>query len=634
MFTDMAGYTALGQRDEALSLQMAEEQRRLTRPVLAKFNGREVKTMGDAFLVEFPSALDAIRCAYEIQRSTCEFNVPLPEERRIRLRVGIHLGDVVESGGDISGDAVNIASRIQPLAEVGGICITRQVYDQVQNKFELPLVSLGPKSLKNVLAPLEVFKVALPWEEERQAMTGALDNKRIAILPFVNMSPDPADSYFAEGVTEEVISTVSSVSGLSVISRTSVMGYKGSSKKVKEIGQELEVGSVLEGSLRKAGNRVRITTQLIDVNTDAHVWAQSYDRELDDVFAVQSDIAKQVADALRVKIMSAEMERISKKPTESLEAHALYLRGRYHWNKRGLEDNLKAVEYFEQAVGKDPNFALGYVGIADSCELLAINWKVDPVANHDKARANVNKALELDPELAEAHTTMGLVLNDEYRLRQAKREFQKAIELKPGYATAHQWYSSLLTAEQRWAEAQEHIEKAFELDPFSQVINTNRASFYLLRGEYEKSLEMYKKALELNPSFGSVHFDLATAYYRLKRFDEMKKELNLGVEFIKERFPGAQLGVDAMAAWAMDDRETVERLLPQIEALKDETLIDNMTLANFNFYLGKVDRGFEYLEKSYSKKEAGLVQIKNDEDLDGVRSDPRYLDLLKRLELD
>jgi len=633
MFTDMVGYTALGQRDESLSLAMAEEQRKLTRPVLARYNGREVKTMGDAFLVEFQSALDAVRCAYEIQRSTREFNISLPQERRIQLRVGIHLGDVVESAGDISGDAVNVASRIQPLAEAGGICITRQVYDQVQNKFELQLVSLGPKSLKNVLAPLEVFKVALPWEE-RQARAGTLDARRIAILPFINMSPDPNDSYFAEGVTEEVISTVSSVSGLSVISRTSVMGYRGTSKKVKEIGEELEVGSVLEGSFRKSGNRVRITTQLIDVNTDAHVWAQSYDRDLDDVFAVQTDIAKQVADALRVRILTAEMERISKKPTENPKAYALYLRGRYHWNKRGVDDTKRAADYFEQAVKEDPNFALGYVGLADSCELLFINWRIDPVANHEKAKANLMKALELDPQLAEAHTTMGLWLTDDYRLHRAKEEFQKAIELKPGYATAHQWYSSLLAAEQRWDEAQEHIEKAVELDPFSQIINSNNASLHALKGDYAKAVELYKKALELDPSFGSVHFDLAMNYGRLKMYDEMSSEAEQGVELLRAHFPHVRGAADVLMAYAREDKGTIERLLPGLEEDRDGALFYIMLIANLNFYLGRVDKGFEYLERAYSMKEPGMVQLKNDEDLDDFRSDPRYLDLLKRLELD
>lgn len=243
MFTDMVGYTALGQRNEPLSLTILEEQRKLIRPILFRHEGREVKTIGDAFLVEFPNALEAVRCAYDIQRSAREFNIPLSEERRIHLRIGVHLGDVVGSGGDISGDAVNVASRIEPLAEDGGVCISRQVYDQVKNKLDLPLLSLGLKSLKNVTEPVEIFKMVMPWAEERIPPSTQFEKRRIAVLPFANISPDPQDEYFADGMTEEFISTISKIGGLKVIARTSVMGYKGESKKIDEIARELGVGA-------------------------------------------------------------------------------------------------------------------------------------------------------------------------------------------------------------------------------------------------------------------------------------------------------------------------------------------------------------------------------------------------------
>lgn len=265
MFTDMAGFTALGQKSESLSLTLLDEQRKLVRPVITRHSGTEIKTIGDAFLVEFSSALDAVRCAYDIQRAVHEFNISLSPEQRLHIRIGIHLGDVIESSDefgkkDLSGDAVNIASRIEPLSEIGGVCLTRQVYDQVHNKFELPLASIGLKNLKNVMSPVEIYKMEMPWSRgERSDSSEQFDTRRIAILPFTNMSPDPNDSFFADGITEEIISTVSSVGGLSVISRTSVMGYKGTTKKLKEIGGELEAGSVLEGArIHMSGQRVTI----------------------------------------------------------------------------------------------------------------------------------------------------------------------------------------------------------------------------------------------------------------------------------------------------------------------------------------------------------------------------------------
>jgi len=279
MFTDMVGYTALGQKNESLSIVLVEEQRRVIRPILTKHAGREIKTIGDAFLVEFPNAVDAVRCAYDIQRAVREFNLSLASDKRIHLRVGVHVGEVVESQGDILGDSVNVASRIEPLAEDGGVCITRPVYDLVKNKVDIPLSSMGQKSLKNVAEPMEVYKMVLPWEKETMSSPAQLNKNRVAILPFVNMSPDPNDEYFADGITEEMISTVSGISGLSVISRTSVMGFKGTTKKITEIGNELGAGSILEGSFRKAGNKVRVTAQLIDVGRDSHVWAQNYDRD-------------------------------------------------------------------------------------------------------------------------------------------------------------------------------------------------------------------------------------------------------------------------------------------------------------------------------------------------------------------
>ena len=505
MFTDMVGYTALGQRNESLSLALVEEQRKLIRPILARHNGREVKTIGDAFLVEFLSALDAVRCAYDIQRAVREFNISLPEERRVHLRVGVHLGDVVESGGDISGDAVNVASRIEPLAEDGGVCVTRQVYDHVQNKFELKMASLGVKPLKNVSVPIEVYKMVMPWEQAGVSSRPESSGNRVAVLPFANMSPDPADEYFADGMTEELIDRLAQVKSLKVIARTSVMKYKGSQKGALEVGKELGIGALIEGSVRKAGNRVRVTVQLINAGTEEHLWSSHYDKNLDDIFAVQSEIAEKVAGELKVQLLDSEKKTLEKKPTRDITAYTFYLKGRYLWNERNKESLEKAIKYFEEAIRMDSRFALAYAGLADSYIVLMDHGHLPRSEVFPKAKEAAKKALELDETLAEAHTSLATILGREWDWRGAEEEYAKALGINPNYATAHHWYSIHLLDTGRVDEAIRELKIAEELDPLSPMIHAYAGNVYLCARKYDIALAEFDKALELDPNFVSAH---------------------------------------------------------------------------------------------------------------------------------
>ena len=634
MFTDIVGYTSLSQRNEALAMELLEDHRRLVRPFFAKHNGREVKTIGDAFLVEFASALEAVRCAFDVQQSMHENNLGRAEDRRILMRIGVHLGDVIHSQNDVYGDAVNIASRIEPVAAPGGICVTEQVYALIKNKFEVPLYSVGKRDLKNVLEPIEVYTVRLPWGEVGPAEALGLDKRRVAILPLTNISPDSSDAYLADGMTEELITTLSGLSGLTVIARTSVMQYRNTTKGVAEIRKELKVGTLIEGSVLKIGNRVRITVQLVDAQSEGHIWAQGYDRDLGDIFAVQSDIAHQVAQSLQVMVLPAEKERIQKVPTKSTEAYTQYLRGLYHWGKRGLEDVKKAVEYFETAVKEDPSFSLGYVGLADCYEVISADFEVSPAENHERARMMVVRALELDPGLAEAHASRGGVVEHDFNLQEAEKEYRKAIELKPGYALAHMWYFRLLLAGLRWEEALKQIEEALELDPLSLMINHNHALIYFLRGDYATALELYKRAEGLNPGFVYTHFALAWAYGKMKMYDDARREAETAVELVKDRDPHVGTAASVLMAVLEDDRRTVERLLPELEKNVGGIYSDAAWIADLHFYLGENDQGFQWLERSYSRKDSTLIHIKTDEFLDRVRSDPRYLDLLGRLGLE
>jgi len=631
MFTDIVGYTAMVQANEARALELLKKHKDLVRPLVTRHEGREVKTMGDAFLVEFPSALAAIKCAVDLERGLQKFNEG--KRDKVMVRVGIHVGDVVHEGGDVYGDTVNIASRIVSLAESGGVCVSQQAFDQVRNKLPYRFSDLGARELKNVSYPIGVYRLEL-LEKRAEEVAPPDASRRLAVLPFANMSPDPGDEYFADGLTEEMISTLSKLPEIEVISRTSVMQYKRAPKSIKDVFRELNAGTVLEGSVRKAEGRVRITVQMIDAQKDRHLWAESYDRDMKDIFEIQSEIARLVVGALKVKVLPSATKRIGSRPTSDPGAYTLYLQGRYHWNMRGLEDIKKAADCFERAVRKDPKFALGYVGLGDCHQVLATKFEIDVGENWRKSKAAVAKALELDPGLAEAHASRAVALFGNCDLHRAEEEFRRAVELKPSYASAHQWYSQLLIAQLRWDEALLHIEKAAELDPFSQIVCMVHTFLYEAKRDYGSGLRLAERAAELNPNDGGCRFELAWLYGKMRMFDEMEREMEVGLGMIGKAVPFADRGRDAMVAYLRGDREKVRRALPELEEHLGETFTAVRFIADLHFYLGEADEGFEWLGKSFSKKEFDLFYIKSDEFLDDVRTDRRYLRLLEKLGLD
>jgi adenylate cyclase len=629
MFTDIVGYTALGQKDEPLSFAVVEAQQKLLRPVLAKHGGREVKTMGDAFLVEFASAIEAVRCAYDIQRSVREFNLTLSSEKRVHIRVGIHLGEVVEKEGDIYGDAVNVASRIQPLAEDGGVCLTQQVYDQVHSKLEFPLTSIGSKSLKNVSAPMEVYRMEMPWSEEKVSPPAQLDKNRIAVLPFASMSPDPNDEYFADGLTEELIGKVSQVGGLEVIARTSVMNYKKKEKNVSQIGRELKVGTVMEGSVRKAGNRIRVAAQLINANTEGHLWSSTYDRDLEDIFAIQSDIANQIAEALKVRL--APNQGPAEKHPENIEAYTLCLKGRSLWDKRDKEGVFESLRLFLEAIKIDPGYARAYSGLADAYYMAALGGFMDSADGFSRSEEAATKALELDDNLTEAHASLGLNLWRNLRYDEAQREFRRAIELNPSYASAHQWYSQCLQDMGRMKDAMEEIEKARALDPLSPIIAHVAAGTNIYNGGLDTGIAMLGKLIETEPNFTWSYLNRG-GYLAMKGLKEKAyADMEVYRRLVKDE-DAYKAGLAFLHA-VLGEREEALSIIRELIPKVGKSSLLGMDVAELYAILGDRDESFKWIDRAITAKRISAAELRYCPGFANVRDDPRFSSVFKKLGL-
>lgn len=634
MFTDIVGFTALSQTDESRAMEVLERHNRLLRSYFPKYRGREVKTIGDGFLVEFESALDAANCSIEIQKSLHDYNDSIKDDWKIKIRIGIHAGDILRKGGDIFGDAVNIASRIQPLANPEGVCISQQVFDQIHNKSSFEFRKLKEPVLKNVNFPTNVYAIVFPWEKEEPSQRSTssekadvLDRLRVAVLPFSSITPDPSDEYFVDGMTEEVISTISNISGLAVISRTSSMQYKNASKKMQDIGRELNVGSVLEGSVRKAENRLRIAVQLIDVVTDRHIWADNYDRDFEDVFAIQSDIARKVAESLEIRLLASEKKRIEKDRTGNAAAHTLYLKGRYFWNERNEESIEKAMEYFRLATEKDPSFALAYCGMVDCYAIMPDFGLLSFRELFPKARELVLKALAIDPDLAEAHASYGLLLEGNWDFDAAESEFKTAIALNPNYASAHQWFGLHLERARRFDEALIELEKARRLDPLSLQIQVNFAVHNVSKGEYLRAVTELKSILDSNPNFRPAQTWIIIAYAASgmirEALDEVKRP-KTDLSTITTTVSGYAYAKAGMKKEAV---EVIDRLKKRSES----EYVDPELIAVVCASLGMKDEAFTWLEEGYKERSTLMLYIQVYPWYADLRADPRFVDLVRRM---
>jgi TolB-like protein/class 3 adenylate cyclase len=531
MFTDLVGYSAMAHRDEALAIELLELHRAWVREILPRYGGVEIETVGDAFLIEFAGALAAVECAIAIQRRFAEHNAAAPEHRRMELRVGIHLGDVEHKGDKVFGDGVNIASRIHGMAKPGGICVSEDVQHAVRNRPAFQFTSLGTPPLKNIAGPLELFELAssmslappaavsvakLPRRPPRWLPAAAVGGlviavvgagafwygqrtgpgamPSIAVLPFENLSAEADSAFFTDGLHDTVIGHLSRVAGLKVISRTSVMGYRGQRGNLKQIANDLGATQILEGSVQRAGNKLRVAAQLIDTQTDTHLWSSEYSRDLADVFAVQADIAQQVAKAVQVRLTPQEQASIQAVPTRNQAAYDLYLRAlvTQRSSRIGLEEANQSIDWLNQAVALDPDFAAAYALLAGVHDY--VHWF--GYDNRDERRRlvglNADKALSLDPKSVTAHVAKAL---DHYHgsrnYAAALGELEIARGLAPNDAEVQFWLGVIQRRQGQWDGALATLERAAVLDPL------NGSNLY----EYATTLQQVRRYDVAAPQF-------------------------------------------------------------------------------------------------------------------------------------
>jgi TolB-like protein/class 3 adenylate cyclase/Flp pilus assembly protein TadD len=669
MFTDIVGYSALTQKNEALALELLDEHRGILRPFFTRHEGREIKTAGDSFFVEFNSAVEATNCAIEIQGTLHERNKSVPQEQQIQIRIGLHIGDVVYTDKDVHGDGVNIAARMEPLAQPGGICVSEDVARQIRNKVPYPVVKLGEGKLKNISMPVDVFYILLPWLTTGKKIKPAIPKKkiityssaliilllliasffliknyrredpthsklRLAVLPLSNISNNEQDEYFADGMTEEIISNLSKIGGLNVIARTSIMKYKAMDKNISQIGNELIVGTILEGSVRKSENKARITVQLIDVSTQEPTWSKNYDRELKDIFMIQSEIAQNVANELKVRLLSSEKEQLEKNHTNNSLAFEEYLIGKNFLNKRTPESIQAALTHFEKSIQEDAEFALPYASLAYCYTLIAAAGygSIPATVAETKAKDAAMKALQIDATLAEAHAALGYIkFRIDWDWQGAEKEFKRAIELKPGYATAHEWYALFLAVHVRLDEALREMQKAYELDPLSSSVNTGVARIYHFRNEYDKAVAQIKKTIELDSNYAEAHFTLGMTYSKIKDYEKSVTELKKAISLANRRpVMVSMLG----AVYAKQGKtEEAKKLLAELELPPfNKDKLYGIAIIKSN--IGQSAEALNIMEKLVDEKYGIMIYMKVEKYFFQDHNNPRYQRMRKKMGLE
>jgi adenylate cyclase len=695
MFTDMVGYSALAQRDDQLALELLEEHRRLLREIFPRFHGTEIKTIGDAFLVEFGSALEAAQCAIEIQRTLAKRNHDVTADRKIELKIGIHIGDVVHREGDVYGDGVNIASRIEQLAGAGGICVSMDVERQIRNALEARFEKFGSADLKNIKLPMELFRIVLPWESgakaearetraskkspllavvvavvlvgllfgwwlmqrsgrDRERVSAAPANvllstpanapnpKSVAVLPFVNLSDDKGSEYFSDGVSEELLTVLQKIPGLHVAARTSAFSFKGKNATAQEIGQKLGVAHLVEGSVRKAGNSVRIAARLSRADTGQELWSENFTRDLKDVFAVQTELAQTIVEQLRGQLtdgpadsaakekIQAEVQAAEKGGTKNIEAHQYYLQGRFYANRHSEKGTGEALAAYQHAVELDPAFALAWAGIAWAhvwyCGFSTEAGRTGFDTHLAGAREATARALSLEPNLPEALLARSTIeLNFDFNWKGAADTLRKALALAPADPALLIAAGNLEVARGDMTPAIELYRKAVAVDPVNAQARSFLAFNLAVARKFAEARAEYPRVVELNPAAPWAHAGLGLSYLLEDKFEE-----------------AAGAAQDDAAEWAklliVTCARCGQKRIPDADAALTrltEGFADTAAyqIAEAHAYCGDKDKAFKWLERARRQRDAGLASLRKDPLLENLQGDPRWIAFLHTMGL-
>jgi len=525
---DVKGYSILMADDEVFTIKTIKEYRDIMSRCIEQHNGRVVDSPGDNVLSEFASAVDAVQCAVEIQKQLKKENERLVEDKRLEFRIGVNIGDVVQDEDRIYGDGVNIAARIEGLADPAGICVSRSAYDQIKKKLGFGFEYMGEHPVKNISEPVRVYKVIMDSDSPAPLVDEVLempDKPSIAVLPFVNMSGDPSQEYFSDGLTEQIINGLCKVSNLFVIARNSSFAYKGKSVGVKQIARELGVKYVLEGSVQKAGDRVRITAQLIDATTDYHMWSENYDRDLSDIFILQDEITLKLIDVMQIQLTFGKQAQQWEGKVVNINAYDKCMRGMecfYHFNEK---DNAQARNLFMDAINIDNNYDVPYVmvGFTHIVDLMS-GWSEDPITSFGQIEQYVGKAFEISDSFDIAHSLLGWLYLYKRQYEDAKKEGERAIQLNPNGAEVHAHLAYTLSFIGEMKEAIRLLNRAFRLNPVPPTYYYHFLGIaYRNDGQYEKAIAICKEAVKLDPDALNPYPTLVSSYILLNQPKEAQK---------------------------------------------------------------------------------------------------------------